>query len=430
MNAKRQALVIGANGVIGRRLIEELTGQGWPVVGVSRRGGQPAPGVRHLQVDLLDAVATRDALRPLSAISHVFYAAYQDAPDWAGLVAPNLQMLQHVVEGLEPIAPALEHISLMQGYKVYGAHLGPFKTPARESDAGHMPPEFNMAQQQYLAQRQAGKRWHWSAIRPSVVGGFSLGNPMNLALSIAVYASISKALGLPLRFPGKPGAYHSLLEMTDAGLLARATLWAATEPAAANQAFNINNGDLFRWSEMWPKIAAYFGLECAPPLPMPLESMMADKAMLWRELVQRHQLTEPDYRAVAGWRFADFVFSWDYDMFADGSKARRFGFHQFVETEAMFFSLFDEFRRRGIIPLSAASVSPQRRLRGTVSERQHDLADVLAGLHQRMRGGGLLEREGSKNLRLQHAALQQRPNLLVQIGGNLRFVRDAARAQR
>lgn len=105
---------------------------------------------------------------------------------------------------------------------------------------------------------------------------------MNLALSIAVYASISKALGLPLRFPGKPGAYHSLLEMTEGGLLARATLWAATEPAAANQAFNINNGDLFRWSEMWPKIAAYFGLECAPPLPMPLESMMADKAMLWR----------------------------------------------------------------------------------------------------------------------------------------------------
>ena len=233
---------------------------------------------------------------------------------------------------------------------MYGAHLGPFKTPARESDAGHMPPEFNVAQQQYLAQRQAGKRWRWSAIRPSVVGGFSLGNPMNLALSIAVYASISKALGLPLRFPGKPGAYHSLLEMTDAGLLARATLWAATEPAAANQAFNINNGDLFRWSEMWPKIAAYFGLECAPPLPMPLESMMADKAPLWRELVQRHQLAEPDYRAVAGWRFADFVFSWDYDMFADGSKARRFGFHQFVETEAMFFSLFDEFRRRGIIP--------------------------------------------------------------------------------
>lgn len=37
-------------------------------------------------------------------------------------------------------------------------------------------------------------------------------------------------------------------------------------------------------------------------------------------------------------------------MFADGSKARRFGFHAFIETEAMLFALFDEFRRRKIIP--------------------------------------------------------------------------------
>ncbi|WP_061797366.1 SDR family oxidoreductase [Serratia ficaria] len=350
MKNRNQALVVGANGVIGRRLIDELEQQGWTVVGLSRRGGEDRPQVRYLAVDLLDATATRAALQPLTGITHLFYAAYQDAADWAGLVAPNLLMLQNVVEGLEPAAPGLRHISLMQGYKVYGAHLGPFKTPARESDAGHMPPEFNVEQQNYLERRQRGKEWRWSAIRPSVVGGFSLGNPMNLALSIAVYASISKALGLPLRFPGRPGAYHSLLEMTDAGLLARATLWAATDPAAANQAFNINNGDLFRWSEMWPKIADYFELETAPPLPMPLEQMMADKAGLWQALAQRHRLSEPNYQTVAGWRFADFVFSWDYDMFADGSKARRFGFHQYVETEAMFFALFDEFRRRRIIP--------------------------------------------------------------------------------
>lgn len=350
MQSSKQALVVGANGVIGRKLIEELALQGWQVVGLSRRGGVNRPQVRYLAVDLLDAQAARDVLHLLTQVSHIFYAAYQDAPDWAGLVAPNLAMLTNVVEALEPVAKGLEHISLMQGYKVYGAHLGPFKTPARESDAGHMPPEFNVDQQSYLEQRQQGKRWRWSAIRPSVVGGFSLGNPMNLALTLAVYASVSKALGLPLRFPGKPGAYHSLLEMTDAGLLARATLWAATEPAAANQAFNINNGDLFRWSEMWPKIADYFGLDTAPPLPMPLEQMMADKAALWQTLAQQHDLAVTDYRAVAGWHFADFVFSWDYDMFADGSKARRFGFNQFVETEAMFFALFDEFRRRRIIP--------------------------------------------------------------------------------
>lgn len=350
MQTKRMALVVGANGVIGGRLIAELESRQWQVIGLSRRGGIGRPGVSYLAVDLLDARATARALRPLTGITHIFYAAYRDAPDWAGLVAPNLLMLKNVVEVVEPLAPKLEHISLMQGYKVYGAHLGPFKTPARESDAGHMPPEFNVEQQAWLEQRQRDKRWTWSAIRPSVVGGFSLGNPMNLALTIAVYATISQALDLPLRFPGKPGAYHSLLEMTDAGLLARATLWAATDPRAGNQAFNINNGDLFRWSELWPKIAGYFDLAVAPPLPMPLTDIMADKAAVWRELTRRHGLSEPDYQAVAGWPFADFVFSWDYDMFADGGKARRFGFHDFVETEAMFYALFDEFRQRRIIP--------------------------------------------------------------------------------
>ena len=95
--------------------------------------------------------------------------------------------------------------------------------------------------------------------------GVALGIPMNLAMVIAVYATISKHLGVPLRFPGKPGAYHSLIEMTDAGLLARAMVWAATDPRAANQAYNINNGDLFRWEEMWPKLAGYFDLRSPRP---------------------------------------------------------------------------------------------------------------------------------------------------------------------
>ncbi|NDL64964.1 SDR family oxidoreductase [Acerihabitans arboris] len=358
MQNTKVALVVGANGIIGGRLIEELESRRWQVIGLSRRGGIGRPAVSYLKVDLLDAQATRRALRPLTGITHIFYAAYQDAPDWAGLVGPNLMMLKNVVEAVEPVAQGLEHISLMQGYKVYGAHLGPFKTPARETDAGHMPPEFNVDQQHYLERRQQNKRWTWSAIRPGVVGGFSLGKPMNLALSIAVYASISKALGVPLRFPGKPGAYHALLEMTDAGLLARATIWAATEPNAGNQAFNINNGDLFRWSELWPKVAGYFGLATAPPLPMPLTAIMADKADIWRDLAREHGLSAPDYQAVAGWPFADFVFSWDYDMFADGGKARRFGFHEFVETETMFYALFDQFRQRRIIPGAPQSAPP------------------------------------------------------------------------
>ena len=351
MSESKVALVVGAQGVIGRNLIVHLEALGdWEVIGLSRRGGESSGRVRHIAVDLLDAPQARERLGGLSEVTHIFYAAYQDRPSWAELVPPNLAMLVNVVEAVEPVATGLRHISLMQGYKVYGAHLGPFKTPARETDAGHMPPEFNVDQQDFLEQRQRGKAWSWSAIRPAVVGGFALGNPMNLAMVIAVYASISKELGLPLRFPGKPGAYDKLLEMTDAGLLAKATVWAATDPRCANQAFNINNGDLFRWSELWPKIARWFELETAPPLPMSLNVVMADKEPLWRSMIEKHGLRETPYKDVSSWGFGDFVFSWDYDLFADGSKARRFGFHEYVETEAMLLGLFEDLRRRRIIP--------------------------------------------------------------------------------
>jgi nucleoside-diphosphate-sugar epimerase len=350
-STKKVALVVGGQGVIGRNLMEHLAALGdWEVIGVSRRGGEPAGAVRHVAADLLDPADAKAKLSGLADVTHIFYAAYQDRPSWAELVPPNLAMLVNAVDAVEPVAPGLRHVSLMQGYKVYGAHLGPFKTPARESDAPHMPPEFNVDQQDFLEARQRGKAWTWSAIRPSVVVGFALGNPMNLAMVIAVYAAISKELGLPLRFPGKPGAYDALLEMTDAGLLARATVWAATDERAANQAFNINNGDLYRWSEMWPKIARHFDLEVAPALPMSLEVVMADKEPVWEAMVGKHGLAPHAYSEVSSWRFGDAVFSWDYDVIADGSKARRLGFHDYVETETMFTAVFDDLRRRRVIP--------------------------------------------------------------------------------
>lgn len=348
--AKKVALVVGAQGVIGRNLVDRLaTLDDWEVIGLARRGGVAKERVQYVAVDLLDPADSQARLRSLGHVTHVFYAAYQDRPTWTELVPPNLAMLVNVIDAIEPVAAGLQHVSLMQGYKVYGGHLGPFKTPAREDDAHFMPPEFMFDQQTFLESRQKGKRWSWSAIRPSVVGGFALGNPMNLAVAIAVYASMSKELGLPLRFPGKPGAYDKLLEMTDAGLLARATIWAATEPRAANHAFNINNGDLFRWNDMWPKIARYFELDVAPPLPMSLDTVMADKAPLWNAIAAKHGLQAVPYRDVSSWRFADFVFSWDYDMFGDGSKARRFGFHEFIDTETMFIGIFDDLRRRKLI---------------------------------------------------------------------------------
>jgi nucleoside-diphosphate-sugar epimerase len=351
MENNKTALVAGANGVIGSNLIAYLEELGdWNIIGLSRRGGKNTNKTTYIAVDLLDEADCNNKLLPLKAVTHIFYAAYQDKPTWAELVEPNLTMLTNVVNIIESVAANLEHVSLIQGYKVYGAHYGPFKTPAKETDGGHMSPEFNVDQQQFLERQQAGKTWTWSALRPSVVGGAALGNPMNLVLVIAVYATISKELGLPLRFPGKPGAYDKLMDLTDAGLLAKATVWAATNIQCANQAFNITNGDLIRWNELWPRIADYFEMEVAPPLHMPLQTIMSDKIPVWESMQQQYGLEKHSYEKVSSWGFGDFVFSWDYDFFSDGSKARRLGFHEYVETEQMFFNLFDELKKQKVIP--------------------------------------------------------------------------------
>ncbi len=348
---QKAALVVGANGVIATNLIKHLLELGdWQIIGLSRRGGTDLENLKFIRVNLLDAAACKKKLAGLNEITHIFYAAFQDRPTWAELVKPNLQMLVNVVTSIEPIAKDLQHISLMQGYKVYGAHLGPFKTPAKESDDQHMPPEFNIDQQQFLEKLQQGKSWRWSAIRPSVVAGTALGNPMNIVLVIAVYAAISKELGLPLRFPGKPGAYDKLMEMTDAGLLAKATVWAATQEQCANQAFNITNGDLFRWNDLWPKIAEYFNVKVGSPLQMSLQTVMADKEDLWKAMQVKYNLRSVSYQEISSWAFGDAVFGWDYDFFGDGTKARRLGFHEFVDTEQLLYQLLDELKAERIIP--------------------------------------------------------------------------------
>jgi progesterone 5beta-reductase/iridoid synthase-like 1,4-enone reductase family protein len=150
-------------------------------------------------------------------------------------------ILKNLLDVVENASPSLRHVTFYQGGKAYGADLGPFKTRAREDDPRLMPPNFYYDQEDFLRERQQGKAWHWTALRPEATTGFGLGNPMNLGMSIAVYAAISKELGLPLRFPGTEKSYGILYQITSAEILAKATTWAGQAEAAKNEIFNVTN---------------------------------------------------------------------------------------------------------------------------------------------------------------------------------------------
>ena len=336
-----KALVAGGLGVTGRALINYLsTLSEWDVVAISRRTPEFKTSAQYISLDLTDATACKQVLSDIKDVTHIFFAAYQQQASLVQESAVNLALLKNLVEAVVSTSSSLQRVVLMQGGKVYGVHLGHYKTPAKETDARHMPPDFYYDQEDYLRSRSQQAGWTWTALRPSAVCGFAVGNPMNLLTVIAVFAAISKELGLPLRFPGKKAAYSTLFEVTDATLLAKAMLWAATEEQCSGQAFNITNGDFFRWEHLWPKIAIHFGLEVGYPQTLNLVDFMADKATLWDSLVQRYELQPYKFEEIASWAYADAYFALDYDIMSDTLKARQYGFSDCFDSGQMFLNSF------------------------------------------------------------------------------------------
>src|SRR4051812_30460640 len=282
-------LVTGAGGVIGRHVAGEYADRGWRVRGVSRRE-VPGASWEHLQVDLRDADASRSGLAPAADTTHLVFAAYSEQGTTQEQSEVNVALLRHTLDGLAASGAPLRHVTLYQGGKAYGAHLGYFNTPAKERDPRLIQPNFYYDQEDVLRAAGADRGFDVTVLRPEGVVGYAVGNPMNLLMAIAVYAAISRELGQPLRFPGTHGAYDAMYQVTDAELLARATVWAGSEPRAAGRVFNVTNGDQLRWRRLWPVFAAAFGMGYAEPQPVPLADAMPLHRDVWQRLVDRHDL--------------------------------------------------------------------------------------------------------------------------------------------
>jgi nucleoside-diphosphate-sugar epimerase len=320
----KKALVTGALGVTGRAVVNYLTSLGdWEVIGVSRRRPEFQTTAKYLSVDLLNRSALEAPLSEINDITHIFFAALQPAANFFDEVAPNLAMLANTVEVVERASQSLRKVLLVEGAKFYGAHLGPYKTPAKETDPRHMPPNFYYDQEDYLVERSAGKMWSWTAFRPSSICGFAVGNPMNMATVIAVHASLCRELGLPFRFPGSTETYHAIMEMTDAELLAKAMVWAATNEECNGEAFNITKGDFDRWENLWPRIAQFFEMEYAPPQRLPLTLFMSDKEPVWNTLVKKHNLLNYTFSEAAAWPLCPIQPSHGDSVFTSGLRRRK-----------------------------------------------------------------------------------------------------------
>ena len=352
----KSALVVGVSGIVGNALARHLLGQGWQVSGLARRPPQDIAGLRPIAADLLDPEALRAALHQAHP-SHVFITSWMRQSSEAENIRVNAAMVRNLLGAVTP-AGSVQHVALVTGLKHY---LGPFEsygkgtlpaTPFRETQPRLDVENFYYNQEDEVFAAAARNGFSWSVHRPHTIIGDALGNAMNMGMTLATYATICRETGRPFLFPGSAVQWNGLTDMTDARLLARHLEWASTTPAARYQAFNVVNGDVFRWSWMWERIAKWFGLEAAP-FPgegTPLEHQLADAAPIWAEIAHRHGLAEADLGRVSSAWHTDADLGRPIEAVTDMSKSRKLGFLNYQATDESFYDLFAKLRELKIIP--------------------------------------------------------------------------------
>jgi nucleoside-diphosphate-sugar epimerase len=350
-----QALVVGASGIVGSAITDLLISEGWNVAGLARNP-QAREGLTPVAANLLDPA---DLARVLAgqAPTHVFITTWSRQATEAENIKVNAAMVRNLLDALRA-AGSVRHVALVTGLKHY---LGPFEaygkgslpqTPFREEQGRLDIDNFYYAQEDELFAAAERDGFTWSVHRPHSITGVAVGNAMNMATTLAVYASICRHTGRPFRFPGSDVQWNSLTDVTDSRQLAKQLLWASTTPAAANEAFNIVNGDVFRWKWMWGRLAAWFGIEAAPfdGTVVPLEQQMANDAEVWKTIAEQHGLAEADITRLTSPWHTDADLGRPIEVVTDMSKSRKLGFLEYQASDDAFYGVFERLRGLKLIP--------------------------------------------------------------------------------
>jgi len=351
------ALVVGASGITGSNLAASLIAKGWETYGLARTPNIQIEGLKPVAADLLDIKSLESSLLEIKP-THVYITTWMRNDTEAENIRVNSLMIRNLLNVLSE-KKSVEHVALVTGLKHY---LGPFdayakegflpETPLREEHPRLEMENFYYAQEDEVYAAAALDGFKWSIHRPHTVIGKAVGNAMNLGTTLAVYATICKETGRKFQWPGSAAQWNGLSDVTDANVLAEHLIWASTTKAARNEAFNIVNGDVFRWSRLWKRIAAYFDVESLgfEGKIQPLEKELANDAGIWQQIAKKNDLKEENLNRLASAWHTDLDLGRPIEVMTDMSKSRKLGFTIYQDTEESFFELFDKLRFAKLIP--------------------------------------------------------------------------------
>jgi nucleoside-diphosphate-sugar epimerase len=214
-------------------------------------------------------------------------------------------------------------------------------------------------QEDYLRERSRDHGFAMTIFRPQLIVGPVSGVAMNVVPVIGAYAAICRESGKPCGFPG--GAPF-VWEATDVRILAEALEWAGKHPHAAGETFNITNGDVFSWRDLWPSMMAVLGVEAGPGEPTSMASFLLENRDRWDDIVARHRLRPLRIEDLVGQAHfaADYMFAYRQDAprnkLVSTIKLRKAGFFNVIDTEESFGWALSTMMDRRILPPAEAQV--------------------------------------------------------------------------
>jgi hypothetical protein len=295
----------------------------------------------------------------------------------------TVALLKNFCEALPLADIKPKTIMLQTGAKNYGIHLGPAANPQEETAPRvTLEPNFYYPQEDYLWDFCKKHQINWNVCMPSGILGAVPDAAMNLVFPLGVYASVQKYLGEKIEFPSDLSAWEATRCLSSSMMNGYMEEWAVLSDVAKDQKFNTMDGTTFTWGNFWPKFADWYGAKYetphldnnvyteittphdppprgfGPPAKYRYRFRLVDWAKrekvqkAWEELVSKHSLTSGKLQDMD----IDRIFG-----FTDGSllgapldltmnKARKMGWHGFVDTNDAVKEVLGEFADLKMIP--------------------------------------------------------------------------------
>jgi nucleoside-diphosphate-sugar epimerase len=366
------ALVTGSNGITGAAMVRQLlSSPSWGrIIAVYRSTPIDIPQDPRLKIALVDLsksaseIATSFKAQNATGVTHFFHFAYKHHSGLQELEDDNVPMFANTLTAIDDTSrETLQRVILQTGGKTYGVYfraaliepIPEHPIHPRVTEAAALP-LFYYGQEDFMIDLSTKRNWKWNVTVPFWINGFTKGNGMSYATTVAIYFTLQKAAGLPAIFPysatdASASKYMKPQHMSTARHIAKFTEWVANNDRAGNEYFNIVDDTKTTFADIWESTGKYFGI---PTSNVPGFDLIADVERRlatgeWDIVVEKYGGSKEALK-YATWETLAWAQggTWASDVSMD--KAIKAGWTATADTNVELAKIFDEMKEAGVIP--------------------------------------------------------------------------------